>query len=59
MKVEQQDVLVSLIYKCPNQFLYNALKDIGDNFEAFLVKSMKIFLPCAKKKILQKSILIV
>lgn len=35
MKVEQQDVLVSLIYKCPNQFLYNALKDIGDNFEAF------------------------
>lgn len=35
MKVEQQDVLVSLIYKCPNQFLYNILKDIGDNFEAF------------------------
>lgn len=35
MKVEQQDVLVSLIYKCPNQFLFNVLKDIGDNFEAF------------------------
>ena len=31
MKVEQQDVLVSLIYKCPNQFLYNVLKDIGDS----------------------------
>ena len=35
MKVNQQDVLVSLIYKCPNQFLYNVLKDIGNNFEAF------------------------
>ncbi len=35
MKVEQQDVLVSLIYRCPNQFLFNVLRDIGDNFEAF------------------------
>ena len=35
MKVEQQDVLVSLIYRCPNQFLFDVLKDIGDNFEAF------------------------
>ena len=35
MKVEQQDVLVSLIYRCPNQFLFNILKDINDNFEAF------------------------
>lgn len=35
MKVEQQDVLVSLIYRCPNQFLFDILKDIGDNFEAF------------------------
>lgn len=35
MKVDQQDVLVSLIYKCPNQFLYDVLGDIGDNFEFF------------------------
>jgi len=35
MKVNQQDILVSLIYKCPNQFLYNVLKDISNNFEAF------------------------
>lgn len=35
MKVEQQDVLVSLIYKCPNQFLYTVLRDIGENFESF------------------------
>lgn len=35
MKVEQQDMLVSLIYKCPNQFLFKVLKDIGDNFETF------------------------
>ncbi len=35
MKVEQQDDLVSLLYKCPNQFLYMLLKDIEDNFEDF------------------------
>ncbi|WP_324824302.1 metallophosphoesterase [Sinanaerobacter sp. ZZT-01] len=35
MKVDQQDRLVSLIYKCPNQFLYMILKDISDNFEEF------------------------
>lgn len=35
MKAEQQDSLVELIYKCPNQFLYMILKDIGDNFEEF------------------------
>lgn len=35
MKVEQQDRLVSLIYKCSNQFLYMLLKDIGENFEEF------------------------
>lgn len=35
MKVEQQDKLVSLIYKCPNQFLFKVLKDIGDNFDEF------------------------
>jgi hypothetical protein len=35
MKVNQQDALVSLIYKCPNQFLYDVLKDISNNFEAF------------------------
>ncbi len=35
MKVQQQDELVSLIYKCPNQFLYMVLKDIGDDFEGF------------------------
>lgn len=35
MKVEQQDILVSLIYKCPNQFLYKILRDIGEDFEVF------------------------
>lgn len=35
MKVAQQDELVELLYKCPNQFLYMLLKDIGDNFEEF------------------------
>ncbi len=35
MKVEQQDVLVSLIYKCPNQFLFKILNEINDNFELF------------------------
>lgn len=35
MKVEQQDKLVSFIYKCPNQFLFMMLKDISDNFEEF------------------------
>ena len=35
MKVEQQDILVSLLYKCPNQFLFMVLKDIGDNYEEF------------------------
>lgn len=35
MKVDQQDRLVALLYKCPNQFLYMLLKDIGENFEEF------------------------
>ena len=35
MKVAQQDELVELLYKCPNQFLYMILKDIGDNFNEF------------------------
>ncbi len=35
MKVDQQDELVALIYRCPNQFLFTILKDIGDNFEIF------------------------
>lgn len=35
MKVEQQDMLVSLIYKCPNQFLYEILGNIDKNFEEF------------------------
>lgn len=35
MKVDQQDVLVSLIYKCPNQFLFKILNEINDNFELF------------------------
>lgn len=35
MKVEQQDILVSLIYKCPNQFLFKLLNDINENFEFF------------------------
>lgn len=35
MKVQQQDILVSLIYKCPNQFLFKILNDINENFELF------------------------
>lgn len=35
MKVEQQDILVTLIYKCPNQSLFKILNDINDNFEDF------------------------
>ncbi len=35
MKAAQQDRLVSLIYKCPNQFLYMLLRDIGENFEEY------------------------
>lgn len=35
MKADQQDRLVELIYRCPNQFLFMILKDIGDNFEEF------------------------
>lgn len=35
MKVEQQDILVSLIYKCPNQFLFKILNDINEDFESF------------------------
>lgn len=36
MKVEQQDRLVNLIYRCPNQFLFAILKDIGENFDDFI-----------------------
>lgn len=35
MKVEQQDILVSLIYKCPNQFLFKILSEINEDFETF------------------------
>lgn len=35
MKVEQQDRLVNLIYRCPNQFLFALLKDISENFDAY------------------------
>lgn len=35
MKASQQDELVELLYKYPNQFLYDILNDIGENFEEF------------------------
>lgn len=35
MKVDQQDKLVSLLYRCPNQFLYTILGDISENFDEF------------------------
>ena len=35
MKVEQQDILVSLIYRCPNQFLFKILNNINEDFESF------------------------
>lgn len=35
MKVQQQDKFVELIYRCPNQFLYSILKDIGKDFDDF------------------------
>lgn len=33
MKVEQQDRLVEIIYRCPNQFLFMIFKDIADNID--------------------------
>lgn len=33
LNVNQQDKLVELLYRCPNQFLYALLQDIGDDFE--------------------------
>lgn len=36
MKVPQQDRLVELIYRCPNQFLFAILKDINDDFDDFI-----------------------
>ena len=35
MKVEQQDALVELIYRCPNQFLFMLLEDISRNHKQF------------------------
>ncbi len=35
MKAEQQDKLVAVVYRCPNQFLYTIFKDISENFEQF------------------------
>jgi len=35
MRVQQQDRLVELIYRCPNQFLYSILKDISKDFDNF------------------------
>lgn len=33
LKVDVQDELASMIYKCPNMFLYSVLKDLNDDFE--------------------------
>lgn len=35
MKAEQQDRLVEIIYRCPNQFLFSIFKDIAENFDEF------------------------
>ena len=35
MKVDQQDEIATLIYSCPNIFLYSVLHDINDNFDEF------------------------
>ena len=35
MKVEQQDKLVDLIYRCPNKFLFSVLIEIGEDFEGY------------------------
>ena len=35
MKAEQQDILVGLIYRCSNQFLFSILKDISNNFNDY------------------------
>ena len=35
MKINQQDELVGLIYRCPNKFLYSLLADIDKDFEDF------------------------
>lgn len=35
MKVDQQDRLVEIIYRCPNQFLFMIFKEISDNIDDF------------------------
>lgn len=35
MKANQQDRLVEIIYRCPNQFLFMIFKDIADNIDEF------------------------
>lgn len=34
MKVDQQDRMVKLLYKCPNQFLFSLFKEIDDDYES-------------------------
>jgi hypothetical protein len=36
MKAKQQDELVELIYRCPNQFLCLILEDIGENYNEYI-----------------------
>lgn len=50
MKAEQQDKLVALIYKCPNQFLYGLLKEISDNFDEFCNDILKDILEARDEK---------
>lgn len=36
LKASQQDVIVKLLYKIPNQFIYFALKDIDENLDEYI-----------------------
>lgn len=41
MKVQQQDELVELLFKCPNQLLFSIYKGIDDNFDEFCSQIIK------------------
>ncbi|WP_164473164.1 metallophosphoesterase [Clostridium sp. E02] len=50
MKVSQQDILVELIYRYPNKFLFSLLNDINKNFESFVEDLYKEISELRKEK---------
>ena len=59
MKVEQQDKLVDLIYRCPNKFLFSVLIEIGEDFEGYCNELHHEITALRKEKMLMKLVLIV